>query len=45
MKLGWVMKKFEIKDINIILGREVLGMSAFSKDHARSLIEIIASYK
>ena len=29
----------------IKLGMEVLGMFTFSKDHARSLIEIIASYK
>ena len=37
-------KRYKYKTLNK-LGMEVLGMFTFSKDHARSLIEIIASYK
>ena len=37
-------KRYKYNTLNK-LGLEVLGMFAFSKYHARSLIEIIASYK
>ena len=37
-------KRYKYNTLNE-LGMEVLGIFAFSKDHSRSLIKIIASYK